>query len=102
MVANQVFTYLTRGFWGNRGESGGAIYLPYMVVHHTDWSTQKGMSTLNSMPSQWGGGGGGGGGRLYMFVMLPGHVRINLIHYNSVHKLLGSHNLSNLFKQRTQ
>ena len=23
--------------------SGGAIYLPYLVLHHTAWSTQKGM-----------------------------------------------------------
>ena len=28
------------------GASGGAIYLPYLVLHHTAWSTQKGMSTL--------------------------------------------------------
>ena len=43
---------------GNRGSSlsmtksleiggpGGAIYLPYLVLLHTAWSTRKGMSTL--------------------------------------------------------
>ena len=26
------------------GGSGGAIYLPYLVLHHTAWSAQKWMS----------------------------------------------------------
>ena len=28
------------------GGSGGAIYLPYLVLHHTAWSNPKGMSTF--------------------------------------------------------
>ena len=28
------------------GVPGGAIYLPYMLLHQTAWSTQRGMSTL--------------------------------------------------------
>ena len=27
-------------------EPGGAIYLPYLVLHHTVWSAQKRMSTF--------------------------------------------------------
>ena len=51
-VVHLVYTYLTRiqfdynlkpiEIWG----SGGAIYLPYLVLHHTAWSAQKGMSTF--------------------------------------------------------
>ena len=51
IVVNLVYTYLTRiqfmydnpiEIWG----SGGAIYLPYLVLHHTAWSAQEGMSTF--------------------------------------------------------
>ena len=52
IVVHLVYTYLTRiqfdynlkpiEIWG----SGGAIYLPYLVLHHTAWSAQKGMSTF--------------------------------------------------------
>ena len=31
------------------GESDDAIYLPYLVLHHTAWSPQKGMSTFESV-----------------------------------------------------
>ena len=31
------------------GGSGGAIYIPHLVLHHTFWSTQKGMS-LSTFP----------------------------------------------------
>ena len=31
--------------------SGGAIYLPYLVLHHTVQSTQKGMSTFYGLVS---------------------------------------------------
>ena len=27
----------------------GAFYLPYMVLHHTAWSTQKGVSTSQGL-----------------------------------------------------
>ena len=52
IVVHLVYTYLTRiqfdynlkplEIWG----SGGAIYLPYLVLHHTAWSAQKGMSNF--------------------------------------------------------
>ena len=47
---NLVYTYLTRVIEEydlkpqEMGGSGGAIYLPYMVLHHNSCSTQKGMS----------------------------------------------------------
>ena len=57
VLANLVYTYFTRGIedsvwvWQShkpleKGGSAGAIYLPYLVLHHTAWSTQKGMWTL--------------------------------------------------------
>ena len=47
-MVHLVYTYLTRiQFDYNTlevGGSGGAIYLLNMVLHHTAWSAQKGMS----------------------------------------------------------
>ena len=34
------------------GGPGGAIYLPYLALHLTTWSTQKGMSTLQGPGAQ--------------------------------------------------
>ena len=43
-VVNLVFTYLTRGI--EVGGSGGAIYLPCLVLNHTAWSAQKEISNV--------------------------------------------------------
>ena len=34
------------------GRSGGAIYLPSLVLHHTAWSTRKEMSTVSELGAQ--------------------------------------------------
>ena len=48
IVVDLVYTYLTRiQFEYDKpieiGGAGGAIYLPYLVPHHSAWSTQKGI-----------------------------------------------------------
>ena len=54
-MVNLVYTYLTRIQFDIRQKtleirgSGGAIYLPYLVLHHTAWSAQKGMSTFKGL-----------------------------------------------------
>ena len=42
------FKYMTKRNLEIAG-SGGAIYLPYLVLHHTAWSKQKGMSTFKGL-----------------------------------------------------
>ena len=58
IVVNLVYTHLIRGIEDSVlirikplkiGGSGGAIYLPYLVLYYTAWSTQKGMSTLQGL-----------------------------------------------------
>ena len=31
------------------GGAGGAVYIPYLVQHHTAWSTRKGMLTFSGL-----------------------------------------------------
>ena len=52
-VVHLVYTYLTREVEDpaglnppERGGPGGAIYPSYLVLHHTAWSAQNGMSTF--------------------------------------------------------
>ena len=46
-VVHLVSTYLTRGIEEPKHlevrRLGGAIYLPYLILHNTAWSAQKGM-----------------------------------------------------------
>ena len=52
IVVNLVYTYSTRiqSEWEQKPleirRSGGAIYLPYLVLHHTACSAKQGMSTF--------------------------------------------------------
>ena len=47
IVVHLVYTYLTRiQFDYDLRIADGAIYLPYLVLQHTAWSAQKGMSTF--------------------------------------------------------
>ena len=50
IVVNLIYTYLTRRIESQeKAGPGGAIYLPYLVVPHTTWSAQKGMSTFKGL-----------------------------------------------------
>ena len=52
IVVHLFYTYLTRIQFEyditplEMGGPGGAIYISYLVLHHSTWSAQKGMSAV--------------------------------------------------------
>ena len=71
-------------------EPGGAIYLPYLVLHHTAWSTQKRMSTFLALAAYSLGNTGelGYDGPLYGGLLAmtddmlgPSHMHIKYVSY---------------------